>query len=55
MTLKDMNLRSFELKPIPHNVFQPHFEPWFDWHTQFNSLPRETERWKFRQLKWIGA
>ena len=43
MTFKEMNLRVFQRKPIPHVFFQPRFEPWFDWHRQFNSLPPEIE------------
>lgn len=39
MTLKEMNLRVFQRRPIPHVFFQPRFEPWLDWHRQFNSLP----------------
>ena len=43
MSRKTMNLRVFRGKPIPHVFFQPRFEPWFDWHTQFDSLPPELE------------
>ena len=39
MSLREMNLRVFQREPIPHVFFQPRFEPWFDWHTQFGSLP----------------
>lgn len=39
LSLQDMNLRVFQRKPIPHVFFQPRFEPWFDWHTQFKNLP----------------
>jgi len=41
MTFKEMNLRVFRGEPVPHVFFQPRFEPWFDWHTQFDSLPSE--------------
>ncbi len=41
MTFKEMNLAIFQGKPLPHVFFQPRFEPWFDWHTQFGSLPSE--------------
>jgi hypothetical protein len=41
MTLREMNLRVFQRKPIPHVFFQPRFEPWFDWHRQFESLPAQ--------------
>jgi hypothetical protein len=39
MSRREMNLRVFQGEPIPHVFFQPRFEPWFDWHTQFDSLP----------------
>lgn len=39
MTLREMNLRVFQRKPVPHVFFQPRFEPWLDWHRQFESLP----------------
>src|SRR6266542_708537 len=39
LSLTEMNQRIFERKPIPHVFFQPRFEPWFDWHRQFNTLP----------------
>jgi len=29
-TLKEMNLRVFQRKPIPHVFFQPRFEPWYE-------------------------
>ena len=44
MTLKEMNLRVFRREPIPHVFFQPRFEPWFDWHRQFDTLPAELEQ-----------
>ena len=43
MTLQEMNLRVFRGEPIPHVFFQPRFEPWYDWHRQFNSLPKKLE------------
>src|SRR6476659_5722592 len=39
MSFREMTLRVFQRRPIPHVLFQPRFEPWFDWHRQFNSLP----------------
>lgn len=39
MTLREMNLRVFQGKPIPHVLFQPRIEPWYDWHRTFNRLP----------------
>ena len=41
MTKKEMNLRVFEGKPIPHVLFQPRLEPWFAWHRQFGLLPEK--------------
>lgn len=41
MTFREMNLRVFQRKAIPHVLFQPRFEPWYDWHKQFDSLPAE--------------
>jgi hypothetical protein len=41
MTFREMNLRVFQGEPVPHVFFQPRFEPWFDWHRQFDSLPVE--------------
>jgi len=43
MTFREMNLRVFQRKPIPHVLFQPRFEPWFGWHRQFHSLPPACE------------
>jgi hypothetical protein len=43
MTLREMNLRIFQRRPIPHVFFQPRFEPWFDWHRQFESLPPQLQ------------
>lgn len=39
MTLKEMNVAIFEGKQIPHVLFQPRIEPWYEWHKQFNKLP----------------
>lgn len=43
MTFREMNLRVFQGKPIPHVFFQPRIEPWYDWHRTFDQLP---ERYK---------
>jgi hypothetical protein len=56
MTLKEMNLRVFQGKPIPHVFFQPRFEPWFAWHEQFDSLPAELEGLSLTQVyDLVGA
>jgi hypothetical protein len=39
MTLRDMNLAVFRREPVPRVFFQPRFEPWFDWHRMFGTLP----------------
>jgi hypothetical protein len=39
MNFREMNLRVFQGKPIPHVFFQPRFEPWYDWHKVFNCIP----------------
>jgi hypothetical protein len=41
ITKKEMNLRVFEGKGIPHVLFQPRLEPWFVWHRQFGLLPEQ--------------
>jgi hypothetical protein len=43
MNFRDMNLRVFQNKPIPHVFFQPRIEPWFDWHRIFDSTPEQYE------------
>ncbi len=56
MTLREMNLRVFQHKAIPHVFFQPRFEPWFDWHTQFDSLPPKLQGLSLRDAyDLIGA
>jgi hypothetical protein len=39
MTLREKNLAVFRRRPAPGVFFQPRFEPWFDWHRQFGTLP----------------
>ncbi|MGC9348481.1 MAG: hypothetical protein ACP5JG_10120 [Anaerolineae bacterium] len=56
MTLREMNLRVFQRRPIPHVFFQPRFEPWLDWHRQFDSLPPQVEGLSLREAyDLIGA
>ena len=43
MTLREMNLRVFEGKPIPYVLFQPRLEPWYDWHKTFGNLPARVQ------------
>jgi hypothetical protein len=35
MNYREMNLRVFQKKTIPHIFFQPRIEPWFHWHKIF--------------------
>lgn len=39
MNFREMNLRIFQGKPVPHVFFQPRFEPWYAWHRTFNNMP----------------
>jgi hypothetical protein len=56
LTRKEMNLRVFRGQPLPHVFFQPRFEPWFDWHRQFDSLPPRLQGMSLRQVyDLIGA
>jgi hypothetical protein len=56
LTLKDMNLRVFQGEPVPHVFFQPRFEPWFEWHRQFESLPPQLEGRTLREAyDMLGA
>lgn len=41
MSFREMNLRVFQGKPVPHVFFQPRFEPWYDWHRRFSALPAD--------------
>ena len=43
LTRREMNRRVFSGEPLPHVFFQPRFEPWFDWHRQFGTLPAYLE------------
>ena len=40
MSLREMNLRVFRGEAIPHVLFQPRIEPWYEWHRIFNHLGR---------------
>jgi hypothetical protein len=56
ITLREMNLRVFRGDPLPHVFFQPRFEPWYDWHRQFNRLPDELRGLSLREVyDRIGA
>ena len=56
MTLREMNLRVFRGEPLPHVFFQPRFEPWYDWHKQFDRLPKKLDGLSLREVyDLIGA
>jgi hypothetical protein len=40
MTFREMNLRVFRRQPLPHVLFQPRFEPWYDWQVRFGDMPQ---------------
>lgn len=48
MNFRQMNLNVFAGEPIPHVLFQPRFEPWYDWQKQFGNLP---ERFRDKTLR----
>lgn len=50
MTFREMNLRVFQRKPIPHVLFQPRMEPWFAWHRIFGTLPAAYKDMDVRQF-----
>ena len=39
LSFREVNLRIFERRPVPHVLFQPRMEPWFDWHRIFGQMP----------------
>jgi hypothetical protein len=39
MTKREMNLRVFDGRPLPHTFFQPRIEPWIDLHKREGTLP----------------
>src|SRR5512134_3676346 len=40
MTFREMNLAIFRGEPVPHPLFQPRFEPWYDWQMRFGDMPQ---------------
>ncbi|MCD6302764.1 MAG: hypothetical protein J7M15_04475, partial [Anaerolineae bacterium] len=50
MTFREMNIRVFEGKFIPHVLFQPRFEPWYAWHEAFGKLPPRYEAMGLRGM-----
>lgn len=43
MTFREMNLRIFQDRSVPHVLFQPRMEPWLHWHRIFDRLPPRYE------------
>jgi hypothetical protein len=45
-----MNLAIFRREPVPHPLFQPRFEPWYDWQVRFGDMPEAERRMGIRAL-----
>ncbi len=43
MTFREMNLRVFEGRPVPGVLFQPRFEPWFEYRQRLGDLPESLQ------------
>lgn len=50
MNFREMNLRIFQGRPIPHVLFQPRFEPWVHWHMIFGLMPAAYQGMSVRDL-----
>ncbi len=50
MNFREMNLRIFQGQPVPHPLFQPRIEPWYDWHRIFNCLPASYQSLSMREV-----
>lgn len=50
MTFREMNLNIFAGRPVPHVLFQPRFEPWYDWQKRAGLLPK-----KYQELGLLGT
>jgi len=50
MNFRDMNRRVFQGEPIPHVLFQPRFEPWYDWQLKFGHLPSRHRNKSVREM-----
>ncbi len=56
MTFREMTLAVFEGRPVPHVLFQPRFEPWFDLHDRLGTLPEAVRGLSVRDVyDRIGA
>jgi hypothetical protein len=56
MTFREMNLRVFQRRPLPHVFFQPRFEPWVAWHQLFSTTLPEVEGMSLREIyDYVGA
>ena len=40
VSFREINLSIFRGEPVPHVLFQPRLEPWYDWQTRFGTLPQ---------------
>ncbi|MGQ9683048.1 MAG: uroporphyrinogen decarboxylase family protein [Anaerolineae bacterium] len=49
-TFREMNLAVFRGEAVAHPLFQPRFEPWYEWHRIFNQLPEPYWRLSLRGL-----
>ncbi|MCE5258357.1 MAG: hypothetical protein LLG44_04760 [Chloroflexi bacterium] len=50
ISYREMNLRVFKRQPIPHVLFQPRIEPWYDWHHTVGQMP---ERYRHLDLRGL--
>ncbi len=50
MTFRQMNLNVFRGQPIPHVLFQPRLEPWYDWHRMFGCMPEPYREMSLREF-----
>lgn len=50
MTFREMTLRIFQGRSVPHILFQPSFEPWYHWHEVFNNMPAAYNGMSLRDL-----
>jgi hypothetical protein len=39
LSFREMNRRVFAREPLPHVLYQPRMEPWFEWHRIFGVMP----------------
>jgi len=49
-TFRQMNLHVFAGGPLPHVLFQPRFEPWYDWQKRAGLLPEPYRDMALREV-----